>query len=137
MYLCVCGCVYPCTLAVVITTSMKVDPATGLSTTASTLRYAATKEDVDAVFACVSTHGSTSQGTVLEPFPIHCKWKTVLAGDFIVYYTFYYSCPYTVGCQKVLRQSYTCNHDRCLGEKGDENSKGPPLSRAHKNPSKF
>ncbi|KAM9348266.1 CD166 antigen homolog A [Symphorus nematophorus] len=57
--------------AVVITPSMKVDPATGLSTTSSTLQYAATKEDVGAVFACVSIHEGTPQETALEPFPIH------------------------------------------------------------------
>ncbi|XP_051257520.1 CD166 antigen homolog A isoform X2 [Dicentrarchus labrax] len=57
--------------AIVITPSLKLDPATGLSTTSSTLQYAATKEDVGAVFACVSTHRLTSQETELEPFPIH------------------------------------------------------------------
>lgn len=57
--------------AVVITPSMKVDPATGLSTTSSTLQYVATKEDVGAVFACVSTHELNNQETDLEPFPIH------------------------------------------------------------------
>ncbi|KAM9846844.1 CD166 antigen homolog A isoform 2-T2 [Aulostomus maculatus] len=56
---------------VVITPSMKVDPATGLSTTSSTLQYAATKDDVGAVFTCVSTHEMTSQNIDLEPFPIH------------------------------------------------------------------
>ncbi|XP_045894855.1 CD166 antigen homolog A [Micropterus dolomieu] len=57
--------------AVVITPSMKVDPATGLSTTSSTLHYAATKEDVNAVFACVSTYELTNQETDLGRFPIH------------------------------------------------------------------
>lgn len=57
--------------AIVITTSMKVDPATGLSTTTSTLQYVATKEDVSAVFGCVSTHEKTSEETNLESFPIH------------------------------------------------------------------
>ncbi|XP_044078800.1 CD166 antigen homolog A isoform X2 [Siniperca chuatsi] len=57
--------------AIVITPSMKLDPATGLSTTSSTLQYAATKEDIGAVFACVSTHELINQETDLEPFPIH------------------------------------------------------------------
>ncbi|XP_034745065.1 CD166 antigen homolog A isoform X2 [Etheostoma cragini] len=57
--------------AVVITPSMKLDPATGLSTTSSTLQYAASKEDVAAVFACLSTHKLTNQETKLEPFPIY------------------------------------------------------------------
>lgn len=57
--------------AVVITPSMKLDPATGLSTTSSTLQYSATKEDVGAVFACVSSHELANQQVDLEPFPIH------------------------------------------------------------------
>ncbi|KAM6983477.1 CD166 antigen homolog A [Tautogolabrus adspersus] len=57
--------------AVVINPSIKLDPATGLSTTSSTLQYAATKEDIGAVFACVSTHELTNQEAELEPFPIH------------------------------------------------------------------
>lgn len=56
---------------IVITPSMKLDPATGLSTTSSTLQYAASKEDVVAVFACVSTHELAKQETDLKPFPIH------------------------------------------------------------------
>ncbi|XP_062262309.1 CD166 antigen homolog A [Platichthys flesus] len=55
----------------VITPSTKLDPATGLSTTSSILRYVATKQDVGAVFACMSTHEKTNQETVLEPIPIH------------------------------------------------------------------
>ncbi|KAF3706811.1 CD166 antigen -like protein [Channa argus] len=62
---------------VVITPSMKLDPATGLSTTSSTLQYAATKEDVDAVFSCVSTHVLTNQTTDLGPFPIHYPSENV------------------------------------------------------------
>lgn len=57
--------------AVVITPSMKLDPATGLSTTSSTLQYAASKEDSVSVFTCVSTHEVTSQKIDLKPFPIH------------------------------------------------------------------
>ncbi|XP_068456907.1 CD166 antigen homolog A isoform X1 [Clinocottus analis] len=57
--------------AVVITPSMKLDPATGLSTTSSTLQFAASKEDAAAVFACVSTHELSNQKMKLEPFPVH------------------------------------------------------------------
>ncbi|XP_074527550.1 CD166 antigen homolog A isoform X1 [Halichoeres trimaculatus] len=57
--------------AIVITPSMKLDPATGLSTTSSMLQYTATKEDVGAVFACVATHEKKDQETALEPFPVH------------------------------------------------------------------
>ncbi|XP_059206991.1 CD166 antigen homolog [Centropristis striata] len=57
--------------AVVITPSMKLDPASGLSTTSSTLQYAASKEDAAAVFACVSNHELGKQETYLEPFTIH------------------------------------------------------------------
>ncbi|XP_068577361.1 CD166 antigen homolog [Cebidichthys violaceus] len=57
--------------AVVINPSMKVDPATGLSTTSSTLQYAASKEDDVSVFACVSSHKLSSQETELEHFPVH------------------------------------------------------------------
>lgn len=57
--------------AVVITSSTKLDPATGLSTTYSTLQYAATKEDMGAIFVCVSTHKLINEETELKPFPIH------------------------------------------------------------------
>uniref|UniRef100_A0A8C2WTQ2 Activated leukocyte cell adhesion molecule a n=1 Tax=Cyclopterus lumpus TaxID=8103 RepID=A0A8C2WTQ2_CYCLU len=57
--------------AVVITPSLKLDPATGLSTTSSTLQYAASKEDAVAVFACVSTHVLSNQETKMEPVPVH------------------------------------------------------------------
>ncbi|XP_053188025.1 CD166 antigen homolog A [Scomber japonicus] len=57
--------------AILITPSMKVDPATGLSTTSSTLQYAATKEDIDATFSCKSTHEQATEETKLDPFPIH------------------------------------------------------------------
>ncbi|KAM8897692.1 CD166 antigen homolog A isoform 2-T2 [Spinachia spinachia] len=55
----------------VITPSIKLDPATGLSTTASTLQYAASKEDAVAVFTCVSEHRLSSQEAELGPFPVH------------------------------------------------------------------
>ncbi|XP_040037901.1 CD166 antigen homolog A isoform X2 [Gasterosteus aculeatus] len=57
--------------AIVITPSIKLDPATGLSTTASILQYAASKEDAVAVFTCVSKHQLSSQEAELEPFPVH------------------------------------------------------------------
>lgn len=75
--MCFCGChllVCP-SAAVVITPSMKLDPATGLSTTSSTLQYAATEEDIGVrpVVACVSTHVLANQTTQLGPFPIYCE----------------------------------------------------------------
>uniref|UniRef100_A0A8D3C761 Activated leukocyte cell adhesion molecule a n=1 Tax=Scophthalmus maximus TaxID=52904 RepID=A0A8D3C761_SCOMX len=63
--------------AVVITPSVKLDPSTGLSTTSSMLQYVVTKEDVGAVFACVSTHELTNQETDLDPFPIHYPTEKV------------------------------------------------------------
>uniref|UniRef100_A0A3Q2X1R5 Ig-like domain-containing protein n=1 Tax=Haplochromis burtoni TaxID=8153 RepID=A0A3Q2X1R5_HAPBU len=59
--------------SVVITNHLKLDPDTGLSTMLSTLQYAATKEDADAIFACEATHTLINQETELEPFPIHCE----------------------------------------------------------------
>ncbi|XP_023125113.1 CD166 antigen homolog A isoform X1 [Amphiprion ocellaris] len=55
----------------VITPSLRLDPATGLSTTSSTLQYVATKQDIGAVFACIATHKLTNQEMEMEPFPIH------------------------------------------------------------------
>lgn len=79
MCVCFCGCHQPVcsSAAIVITPSMKLDPATGLSTTSSTLQYAATKEDIGIrpVFACVSTHVLANKTTELGPFPIHCEWN--------------------------------------------------------------
>nr|XP_020477401.1 CD166 antigen homolog isoform X1 [Monopterus albus]XP_020477402.1 CD166 antigen homolog isoform X1 [Monopterus albus] len=57
--------------AIVITSSVKLHPATDLSTTSSTLQYAAAKEDVNTVFACMSRHELINQQTNLDPFPIH------------------------------------------------------------------
>ncbi|XP_041657297.1 CD166 antigen homolog A [Cheilinus undulatus] len=57
--------------AVVITPSMKLDPATGLSTTTSILQYAATKEDMGVIFTCVSSHKLASQDAEAGPFPVH------------------------------------------------------------------
>ncbi|KAI4813532.1 hypothetical protein KUCAC02_002771, partial [Chaenocephalus aceratus] len=51
--------------------SMKLDPASGLSPSSSTLQYAASKEDNVSVFSCMSTHQLTNQEAELEPFPIH------------------------------------------------------------------
>lgn len=69
-------CTSPSLAAVKITTSMKVDPATGLSTSSSSLQYTATKDDIGAVFACVSTHELDNQEIKSVPFPVHCKWNT-------------------------------------------------------------
>ncbi|KAM9729096.1 CD166 antigen homolog isoform 2-T3 [Menidia menidia] len=63
--------------AVVIAQSVKVDPATGLSTSTSTLQYSAAREDVDAVFRCVSTYGMSHQQAPLGPFPVHYLSETV------------------------------------------------------------
>uniref|UniRef100_A0A673ATK2 Activated leukocyte cell adhesion molecule a n=1 Tax=Sphaeramia orbicularis TaxID=375764 RepID=A0A673ATK2_9TELE len=57
--------------AVVITPSLKMDPATGLSTTSSTLQYVATKEDAGAVFACESTHELANEEVDAGPFSVH------------------------------------------------------------------
>ncbi|XP_055370341.1 CD166 antigen homolog A isoform X2 [Betta splendens] len=59
--------------AILITSSMKVDPATGLSSSTSSLQYAATKKDVGLrpVFACVSTHVLYNHTAAVGPFPIH------------------------------------------------------------------
>ncbi|KAG7237377.1 hypothetical protein INR49_032422, partial [Caranx melampygus] len=56
---------------VVITPSMKVDPATGLSTTSSVLQVAATKADASAIFSCHSENEQDKQDLNLDPFPIH------------------------------------------------------------------
>ncbi|RVE63877.1 hypothetical protein OJAV_G00140600 [Oryzias javanicus] len=54
-----------------ITPSVKLNPATGLSTSYSTLQYAATKEDAGAVFSCMSTYERVHNETQLEPLPVH------------------------------------------------------------------
>ncbi|XP_078787215.1 CD166 antigen homolog [Oryzias latipes] len=56
---------------VFITPSVKVDPATGLSTSHSTLQYVAAKEDGGAVFTCVSTYEGIHNETNLEPLAVH------------------------------------------------------------------
>ncbi|XP_072230758.1 CD166 antigen homolog [Leuresthes tenuis] len=63
--------------AVVITHSLKLDPATGLSTASSVLQYSASKEDAAAVFTCVSTYETSHQESPLGPFPVHYPSKTV------------------------------------------------------------
>ncbi|KAM9384398.1 CD166 antigen homolog A isoform 2-T2 [Pholidichthys leucotaenia] len=63
--------------AVMIIPSLKLDPATGLSTNSSTLQYVATKDDVGAVFSCVSTHEQSNKEISLEPFPVHYPSETV------------------------------------------------------------
>lgn len=57
--------------AVVITTSTKVEPSTGLSTTSSILQYVSSKGDAGAVFTCVSTHELDSDKASVGPFPVH------------------------------------------------------------------
>uniref|UniRef100_A0A3Q0T9H8 Activated leukocyte cell adhesion molecule a n=1 Tax=Amphilophus citrinellus TaxID=61819 RepID=A0A3Q0T9H8_AMPCI len=57
--------------SVVISSSLKLDPGTGLSTTSSTLQYAATKQDAGAVFACVSTHKLINNQSALGPSSVH------------------------------------------------------------------
>uniref|UniRef100_H3BXC9 Activated leukocyte cell adhesion molecule a n=1 Tax=Tetraodon nigroviridis TaxID=99883 RepID=H3BXC9_TETNG len=56
---------------VIITSSIRVDPATGLSTSFSTLQYTATKEDAGAVFACGSRHALDNQERKLGPSTVH------------------------------------------------------------------
>ncbi|KAM4565846.1 CD166 antigen homolog A-like isoform 2-T2 [Odontesthes bonariensis] len=50
---------------IVINQSLDVDPASGLSTTKSTLEYSAEKEDTDAQFACST--GSFATGELVSP----------------------------------------------------------------------
>lgn len=69
--------------AVIITSSMKVDPSTGLSTSSSTLQYTASKDDIGAVFACVSRHELDNQEKKLDPLPVHCKWDTAPPSGYI------------------------------------------------------
>ncbi|XP_034034711.1 CD166 antigen homolog A [Thalassophryne amazonica] len=57
--------------AVVITPSMKVEPASGMTTTFSTLQYVATKEDIGATFACMYSHQLANDSLVLKTLPIH------------------------------------------------------------------
>ena len=73
---CLCVGVLFAFSAVVKSPSLKLDPATGLSTTSSTLQYAASKEDADAVFTCVSTYNLSNHEIKLDPFPVHCEWNT-------------------------------------------------------------
>lgn len=56
---------------VVITTSTKVEPSTGLSTTSSILQYVASKGDAGAVFTCVSTHELDTDKTDVGPVSVH------------------------------------------------------------------
>ncbi|KAJ7996138.1 hypothetical protein DPEC_G00233960 [Dallia pectoralis] len=56
---------------VVITTTMAVDPTNSLSTTTSSLLYAAVKGDVDAKFTCKSKHVIQTQLSHAETFAVH------------------------------------------------------------------
>lgn len=69
--------------AVIITSSIRVDPATLLSTSTSILQYTASKDDIGAVFACVSTHELDGQEKKLDPFPVHCKWNTAPSAGYL------------------------------------------------------
>lgn len=57
--------------AVVITPSLKMDPATLLSTTSSILQYVATKEDASAVFTCEVKHELGDARVEAGPFSVH------------------------------------------------------------------
>ncbi|XP_020790209.1 CD166 antigen homolog A isoform X2 [Boleophthalmus pectinirostris] len=57
--------------AIVITTSTKVEPSTGLSTTSSILQYVASKGDAEAVFTCVSQHELGDDSAIVGPFSVH------------------------------------------------------------------
>ncbi|CAL8364448.1 unnamed protein product [Lota lota] len=57
--------------AVVLSPSVKMEPATRLSTTFSTLQYTATMEDAGATFACSAAHNLGTQVSAPEMFPIH------------------------------------------------------------------
>lgn len=56
---------------VMITTSTKVEPSTGLSTTSSILSYVASKGDAGSVFSCVSTHEHDSDRADVGPISVH------------------------------------------------------------------
>ncbi|KAG8008100.1 hypothetical protein GBF38_019088, partial [Nibea albiflora] len=62
---------------VVITPSLKMNPATGLSTISSTLQYVATKEDAGAVFTCTSKHELLTEDAKLQPLAVHYPSETV------------------------------------------------------------
>ncbi|KAK7904298.1 hypothetical protein WMY93_016905 [Mugilogobius chulae] len=57
--------------AAVMTTSTKVEPSTGLSTTVSILQYVASKGDAEAVFTCMSTHELGNDAADVGPFSVH------------------------------------------------------------------
>ncbi|KAG7257980.1 hypothetical protein CRUP_033703, partial [Coryphaenoides rupestris] len=57
--------------AVVISPSVKMEPATKLSTSFSTLQYTATMEDTGATFACSAAHPLGSLVSTPEVFPVH------------------------------------------------------------------
>ncbi|XP_033834674.1 CD166 antigen homolog A isoform X1 [Periophthalmus magnuspinnatus] len=56
---------------VLITTSTKVEPSTGLSTTSSILQYVASKGDAEAVFTCGSKHPLGDDTANVGPFSVH------------------------------------------------------------------
>lgn len=56
---------------VVITSSTKVEPSSGLSTTSSILQYVSSRSDSGAVFTCVSSHELEQNETQVGPFSVH------------------------------------------------------------------
>lgn len=56
---------------VVITSSTKLEPSSGLSTTSSVLMYTSSRDDSGAVFSCVSTHALETNHTDLRPLEVH------------------------------------------------------------------
>ncbi|XP_010900058.2 CD166 antigen homolog A [Esox lucius] len=56
---------------IAITTTVTVDPTTGLSTTRSSLRYTAVKGDIGAKFTCSAKHYLQTQQSPAETFVIH------------------------------------------------------------------
>ncbi|XP_064157968.1 CD166 antigen homolog isoform X1 [Anguilla rostrata] len=63
---------------IVITSTVEVDQETGLSTTASELRYTASREDMDAKFACSAQHSlGPDQESAAVSFSIHYPTEKV------------------------------------------------------------
>lgn len=88
----------PSSAAVLISSSTRVDPPTGLSTTSSTLQYTATKDDIGAVFTCVSTQGENSEERELKQFPVYCKWDLVVSISGGTYFELHWTLTFTTVC---------------------------------------
>uniref|UniRef100_A0A672KFK4 CD166 antigen homolog n=1 Tax=Sinocyclocheilus grahami TaxID=75366 RepID=A0A672KFK4_SINGR len=64
--------------AIIITSAITKDPATGLSSTSSRLQYTASKEDVESQFTCTANHVmGPDQVSAPETFPIHYPTEKV------------------------------------------------------------